>query len=304
MSTTITRKGFRQIHFLKNLHLFPLDLMMRLFGKGIASTIHGIITLIQKTILVMLGMIGLFGCSKVDALFETSRPVKNKTYDEAILEDLPDPVQRYFRFALQDGQPYLSYLRLKHSGTFKTGPDKEWMEIHGEQYFTARPPAFVWKGKTRMFRARDSYVEDQGNLSVYLFGLIRIVNEKGEKIDQAELLRWLGESVWMPTNLLPGDHLRWSPIDEHTAKLTFTHNGISVYYIIEFDREGRIVRMETERYMDEQLEKWEGMVSDYRPHNGMMVPVSIEGSWLLGDGKYTYARFHVEEFEYDVPSAY
>jgi len=284
--------------------LFPLDLLARLISEGITLSVIRIVQTVRNILIFIIGIIGIAGCSKVNTLFEKSRPVDNRIYDEAMIEDLPDPVQRYFRFALQDGQPYLRYLRLKHSGTFIPGPDKQWMEIDGEQYFSAHPPAFVWKGKTKIFRARDSYVEDQGNLSVYLFGLIRIVNEKGGKIDQAELLRWLGESVWMPTNLLPDEHLRWSPIDEQSAKLSFTHNGISVCYIVEFDREGRVVRMETERYMDDGLEKWEGKVSDYCIHNGMRVPASIEGSWLLEDGKYTYARFHVEEFEYDVPSAY
>ena len=250
-------------------------------------------------------MLGLLNCSSskhIDRLFTRADGASNKTFTYAQLEGLPLPVQRYFKYALPNGRPYLSYLRLKHSGTFKTGIDKPAVDIRGEQYFTARPPGFVWTGKTKQFRARDSYVDNIGNLSVYLFGFLRIVNSRGKTVDQAELLRWLGESVWMPTNLLPGDNKKWTPIDDMTAKLTFTWNGQTVYYIVHVNELGQITRMETERYMDEnKLKDWVGEVSEYREADGVMVPTEIKASWLLEQGTYTYAHFFVDTFEYDIP---
>jgi hypothetical protein len=182
---------------------------------------------------------------------------------------------------------------------------KDWVDITGEQYFTAQPPGFVWLGKTKAFNARDSYVSNKGNLSVYLFGFLRIVNSSGKTIDQAELLRWLGESVWMPTNLLPNEHISWSGIDDHTARVTLNWQDHSVYYIVHFNEKNQVVKMETERYMEKnRLEKWEGRLSDYRHVNGMMVPGSIEANWLLKEGKHTYADFQVQQFEYDVPEKF
>lgn len=250
-------------------------------------------------------MLGLLNCSsmkRVGHLFNTATPIHNKTFTYAQLAGLPKPVQRYFKYALPDGQPYLSYLRLQHSGTFKTAVGKEAIDITGEQYFTAQPPGFVWIGKTKQFRAHDSYVDNSGNLSVYLFGFLRIINSTGETIDQAELLRWLGESVWMPTNLLPDEHKEWSAIDDQTAKITFTWNGQSVYYVVRFNEHGQITRMETERYMDKNnVERWVGEVGDYRDVNGIKVPSDIKATWLLDTGPHTYAHFFVDTFEYDVP---
>ncbi len=251
---------------------------------------------------------GLISCSttkQVEKLFSESKTLKNQTFHYEQLDGLPEPVQGYFRYALKDGQPYLSQLRLKHTGRFKTGLGKDWVDIKGEQYFTAQPPGFVWLGKTKAFNARDAYVANEGNLSVYLFGFLRIVNSKGKTIDQAELLRWLGESVWMPTNLLPSEYISWSGIEENTAKITFNWNGQSVYYIVHFNEKNQIIKMETERYMEEnRLEKWEGKLRDYREVNSMMVPGSIEGSWLLEEGRHTYADFRVQQFEYDVPKSF
>ncbi len=252
---------------------------------------------------------GLISCSttkrQVEKLFSESKTLKDKTFYYEQLSRLPEPVQAYFRYAMEDGQSYLSQLRLKHTGQFKTGQGKDWVDIKGKQYFSAKPPGFVWIGKTKAFKACDSYVSNKGNLSVYLFGFLRIVNSKGKTVDQAELLRWLGESVWMPTNLLPNDHIQWQPIDDNKAKVTFTWQSQSVFYIVHFSEKGQITHMETERYMNEdRLEKWIGRVSDYQKVNGMMIPTKIEGSWMTDDGEYTYARFNVTEFEFDKPEKF
>lgn len=123
--------------------------------------------------------------------------------------------------------------------------------------------------------------------------------------DQAELLRWLGESVWFPTNLLPRENLQWSAIDSSRARLDFSYNGISVYYVVTFNENHEIIRFETERYMgDKGLKSWVGKVSEYTEFQGVRVPSVIEASWDLEEGLYTYGRFRVQQMEYDVAGRY
>lgn len=249
----------------------------------------------------------LFSCSttkQVEKLFSESKTLKNQSFYHERINELPGPVQAYFRYALQDSQAYLSHLRLKHTGRFKTDEGKDWVDIKGEQYLSAQPPGFVWLGKTRVFHARDSYVSNKGNLSVYLFGFLRIVNKKGSSLNQAELLRWLGESVWMPTNLLPNEYITWSTINDSTSKLTMEYNGISVFYDVYFNSTGQIIRLETERYMEDTKKKWIGEVSNYNEVEGMMVPTNIKASWILDNEKYTYADFQVTEFDFNNPNKY
>jgi len=258
----------------------------------------------MKNITIMLITLGILACSKTETLYENTNTV-HKTFSREQILDLPKPVQNYFRYALTENQPYVNSLRLKHGGMFRLSPEKDWMEINGKQHFAAEPPGFVWEGKTKLFKARDSYVNGEGNLSVYLFGLMRIVNKSGNTVDQAELLRWLGESVWMPTNLLPHENLKWTPVDDISAKVSFSVNDQTVHYLVTFNDAGQIERLETERYMDKNnLVKWIGKVKDYREVNGMMIPTKIEASWMLEAGEYTYARFHVNEFEFNKPENY
>jgi len=241
----------------------------------------------------------------VSKLFSLSRDISSKTFTYSQLNELPEPVQRYFRYALTDGQSYTSYVRLRHGGSFKTAPGKKWVDIKGEQYFTAETPGFLWKGKTSLFTARDMYIERKGRLAVSLFSLFKVVDEQGEHVDQAELLRWLGESVWFPTNLMPRENLQWTAIDSVKAKVTFDYNGISVYYIVHFNEQGQITKLETERYKENgRKEKWVGVVSDYKEIGGMRVPTFIEAKWELDKGTYSYARFYIQKIEYDIPEKF
>ena len=92
---------------------------------------------------------------EVKKLFSQSKNISHTTFQYKQLIGLPEPVQRYFKHLLKEGQPYISSARITHDGQFKTGLDKDWININGEQYATTEKPGFIWKGTTSMFIARD-----------------------------------------------------------------------------------------------------------------------------------------------------
>jgi len=267
-----------------------------------------ILTLIGLiAVILIVGKINLSNqfSKEVKELFTQSEKISDKTFNYEMLLELPEPVKRYFTHVLKNGQPFISYARLTHNGQFKTNQNKEWVKIEGEQYFTTEKPGFIWKGKTSMFTARDMYIADKGRLIVSLFSVYNIIDGKGEKFNQGELLRWLGESVWFPTNLLPNENLQWTAIDSTTAKLTFTYNNLTVFYIVTFNELGEITQLETKRYMgEENLETWIGKLSKYKEVNGIIIPTAIEGSWKLEEGDYSYAKFKVKKIDYNIPQQF
>lgn len=235
-------------------------------------------------------------------LFSLSKNISHKTFHKSQIDNLPEPVQRYFNHILKEGQPYISYVKIKHKGLFKADLKKDWMSIKGEQYVTTEKPGFIWKGTTAMFIARDLYIENKGRLIVTLLSLLNIMDGKGKKYDQGELLRWLGESILYPTNLLPSEKLEWFPIDVKTAKLTFNYKGLSLFFKITFNDIGEITEMETKRYMDmNNLETWAIKVSDYKELNKVLIPTTFEVLWRLQKGDFSYAKFNITEIEYDNP---
>ncbi len=243
--------------------------------------------------------------NEVAELFRSSKNISDKVFTYSEIKNLPEPVRRYFKHVLKDGQPYISCARLRHDGQFRFGMKEEWVDIEGEQYFTIEKPGFIWKGNISLFSARDMYINDRGKLAVNFLSALQIVRAEGDKYDQGELLRWICESVWFPTNFLPGKFFTWSPIDKNNADLDFKYNNISLRCRITFNDKGEITQMESKRYMDEKrYETWIGRCSDYREMNGVLIPLQIEVLWRLKEGDFPYARFRVREIEYNRPEKY
>ena len=228
-----------------------------------------------------------------------------RRYHETQLAGLPAPVQRYFRHVLPAGQPYLRGLRLRHGGRFKMDLKKGWMPIRGEQYISADPPGFIWQGTTRWFTARDEYVAGHGGLTVRLLGAVPIVRGHGPHFDQGELLRWLAEAAWLPTALLPSQHLTWTAVDDHAARLTLTLAGQTVACLVRFNERDELVACEALRYFnDTERRPWVGHFAQYRRHHGMLVPFAGEASWVVDGQRQPYAQFAVQELDYGAYQAF
>lgn len=235
----------------------------------------------------------------VKKLFASSKDISSEIYTEDKIKNLPPPVQRYFKFAIPEDQPYISSVRLKHRGHFRLKPEQKWKAIEGQEYFTSPKPGFVWLGKLPFVSGKDSYIEGEGNLTIKLLSLIKIIDEKGEQLNQGELLRWLGESPWFPTALLPSDKLKWEPVDENRAKIILRDAGISVQGIFRFDKTGAITDFTAKRFKDGNLEKWTGHYKDYRKVSGFRIPHRVEVEWNFTSGDFPYARFFLTRIEYN-----
>jgi len=236
----------------------------------------------------------------VSKLLSESKSVLSQRFKPNELNGLPAPVQRYFKHVMKIGQPYINHIGLTHDGQFKMGLGKNWMDIEGEQYFATAKPGFIWKGATWMFTAFDSYVNDSGRLTAWVLSCIKMADGKGDNFNEGELQRWLAESVWFPTNLLPSEWLSWSAIDEQTAKLSFNYKNVSFSFTVLFNEIGEITQMETQRFMTEtRREIWICQFRDYQNKNGMMIPLWGEVSWLLENEEFCYAKFKIKTIRYD-----
>lgn len=242
---------------------------------------------------------------QVASLFAQSESISAQIFSYLQLAGLPEPVEKYFKHVLKKGQPYISYARLKHDGQFKTGFKRDWVNINGEQYFTMQQPGFIWKGKTSLFTALDGYIAGEGRLVVKLFSLFKIADGKGLSYNEGELLRWLAESVWFPTNLLPSAKLNWVPINSLSAILNYKCNNLCLTFIVRFNDAGEIEEMETTRYMDKNKSApWICRMSAYKEVSNFIVPTKVEAVWRLRQTDFIYAKFNVKKIEYNKPQIF
>jgi hypothetical protein len=247
--------------------------------------------------------------NEIGILYSSSGSLADKTYNAAQIANLPEPVQRYFRYSLKEGQKYISYARLKHGGFFKPSPSLDFLPIEAEEYFSIEKPGYIWYAEMRPFpyvwlAARDTYFQGRGNVLAKLFSGITIANSRGNETDQGAMIRWLGEAVWYPTALLPSDNIRWEEIDNKSAKAFFTDKGRTVVGIFHFNEKGEVTSFTADRFMGKSLEKFEGRCQDYKLFGGMKVPSLVDATWHLKTGDYTYVRFNVTEIEYGNPEKY
>jgi hypothetical protein len=235
----------------------------------------------------------------VERMRGATRTASPGVYSWEELASLPPPVARYFQFALAPGQLLIRGARITQRGEFARAPNA-WRPFTALENFTVRPPGFVWDARIEtapLFwtRVRDSYVDGAGAIRGSIGGLISVADQaRTPEMASGALLRYLAESVWLPTALLPSQGVQWSAIDARSARATLTDRGTTVSMTAYFASDGGILKISAMRYRDVDghplLTQWEGRFADYERVNGMRVPHWGEVGWQLADGWFPYWR--------------
>ena len=138
------------------------------------------------------------------------------------LQDLPEPVRRYMGYTGVVGKPWIDTARIRYAGRFRMAADKPWMPIRAEQFYTTDPPAFHWKARFKMaglwlMSADNTYSGGHGRMFGKVAGLIKVVDFRGDELDQGTMLRYLNEMTWFPTAFL-GDNIAWQAVDDRLRR--------------------------------------------------------------------------------------
>lgn len=232
-------------------------------------------------------------------------------YDARELEGLPAPVQRYFRAVLKDGQPIITGVTVQHAGTFNVSADGErWMPFTSEQRVLTHRPGFVWNARMVIVPGiavlvHDAYAAGVGTLHAAVLGLFSLTNQHGTgDIACGELMRYMLESVWYPTALLPSQGVRWAAVDEVSANATMVDGDISMTMLFTFDAAGLIeaVRAEARGALiggKVVMMPWEGRMSNYQERDGMRVPLTGEAAWVPPGARKPYWRGTIVSMTYE-----
>ena len=208
----------------------------------------------------------------------------------------------------------IAAVRFTHAGTFNmddTAPS--WRPFTSNQLVTTRPPGFLWDARIQMVpgvRAfvHDAYVGGEGLLHAEALGLVTVAEMRGTpEVAQGELLRYLAESMWYPTVLLPGHGVVWTPIDDTSARATLTDGGTTVSLDFRFGADGLIestYAAARPRTMGAAVTHmpWSGRGWSYEVRDGMRIPLDAEVAWMQPDGPYPYWRGRITRIEYEYGS--
>jgi hypothetical protein len=225
------------------------------------------------------------------------------------LDDLPAPVQRYFRKVLKDGQPMLAGVDVRHRGTMNLGQTgDQWKPFTSDQRVLTRRPGFLWNARIAMLPGlpvlvHDAYVAGEGILHGALLGLFPVVNLRGTaEMAKGELMRFFAEAAWYPTALLPSQGVRWERVDDRSARGTLTDGAISLTMLFTFNEQDLIDRVLATRGRAAGGKviptPWECRYWNYDERGGRWVPLDGEAAWLLPGGVKPYFRGRISEIVY------
>jgi hypothetical protein len=238
-------------------------------------------------------------------------PQGEKLVSVAMLDHLPEPVQRYLHYTGLVGKPWADSVYLKQAGRFRLGADRPWMPVTAEEWYTTDPPSLLWKARFKMaglplISARDRYEAGQGHMFGKVAGLFTVFDARGPELNQATMIRYLNEIMWFPSAFL-GEYITWQSVDDHSAEALFTDGGKSVTGRWYFDEQGRITNFTARRYREiagnYSLDDWSTPITGYGVLAGLNLPTQGQAVWNLPDGDLIYAELSFTEVEYNTSRA-
>jgi hypothetical protein len=247
---------------------------------------------------------------EIDALLASRSGAEERVVEEAEIESLPEPVQRWLRWAQVAGKPLPATVRLREEGEFRMSEDRSWKPFEADQYFSLEPPGFIWRVTMRFapllkVLGRDRGLGGDASMQMRIAGLVPIVDSRGDQLAQGAMLRWLGEIIWFPQAAL-SSRIAWSPVDDRAAQATLTAGGRRTTQTFVVDLEGHPVEQRADRFNDSQkaILPWVNRNDEFGEFHGIRVPVLGEALWKYESGDFPYIRWRIAALDFDVPSRF
>ena len=189
------------------------------------------------------------------------QPANPMRFDPAMVADLPEPAQRFFKFAIAPGAPLLSVAEIDMGGQFSLGtkdaPNYRRMQA---QQILAAPHGFVWRMRLPGWApvsGSDTGSDSRSWTRFSIFGLIPVARLGGDADHlRSAYGRYVAEAVfWTPAVLLPGPDVAWRGVDQNTACVTVTRGALSQAVDVTVNAEGQPVAVVFMRWSNANPEK-------------------------------------------------
>lgn len=241
--------------------------------------------------------------SAINSMKANARQTIPHTPDPDLYAKLPPPVKAWLDQAAPPGIAGIIIARARQSGSFRPEGNR-WLPLTADQYFLARPPAFVWQARIWLMplvwlHGRDIYRNQAGSFHGSLLSLIPLVGGVGPEANIASLQRWISEAVWLPTALWPSDQVKWTSLGPKRAKVMVTDDKLSAEGEFVFGDDNLPKHYICQgRYRDlpngMQKQPWGVRYANYQRLKGYLVPTQAEVAWLPEGREFSYGRIKLD----------
>lgn len=216
-------------------------------------------------------------------------------FDHALLEGLPDPAQRYFRYMIAEGTPLVSAAEIEMEGELGLGTlnDPKYTAMHARQIL-APPHGLVWELTTAAVRGSDGVTPHTSWTQFWLANVIPIVRVGGGTDHHRSAFgRVVSEGAfWVPASLLPSGFVRWEAVDQNTARALVSYAGFEQAVEITVAESGQPTQVVIPRWSNENPERlfreqpFGGYLSEFRQFGGYTLPTRVTGGNHFGTKDY------------------
>lgn len=215
-------------------------------------------------------------------------------FHKSMTAALPEPARRFFAYTIAEGAPLRSVVEIDMTGEIGLGTKTTpaYRDMNARQVL-APPHGLVWKAKTGPISGSDGALPDRSWTRFWLFGLVPVVRASGADHRRSAFGRVVAESAfWAPASLLPGEQVRWAPIDDNSARVMVTLGDLEQALDITVDASGAARTVVIQRWSNANADRvyreqpFGGYLSEFRTFDGYQLPTRVEGGNLIGTPDY------------------
>lgn len=224
-----------------------------------------------------------------------TQPVNPPRFDPSLLNDLPEPAQRYFRFTIQPGTPLHTVAKIRMRGQFGLGNKSApgYLPMRAMQILSLSS-GFIWKMRAAKGLMRLSGSDTESWTRFWLMGILPVARLGGTPDHRRSAFgRYAAEAVfWTPAALLPGPGIRWEALAEDSARVIISHSGLTQTVDVTVAADGAPVQVRFLRWSDanpdkvHRLQPFGGDLSEYRDFGGFHLPTHVEAGNFFGTETY------------------
>jgi hypothetical protein len=216
-------------------------------------------------------------------------------FDPSVIEALPEPAQRYFRYAIAPGTARVSVVEIEMEGLLGLGTkEKPNYRPMTAQQVLAPPHGLVWQVRVGAISGSDVATPDRSWTRFWLHHLVPIIRvSRNPDHHRSAFGRVVSEGAfWVPASLLPGKNVSWSHVSENVARATVKYRSYSQSIDLTLEPDGQPSRVVVQRWSNENTDRvfreqpFGGYLSEFREIGGYRLPMRVEGGNLIGTEDY------------------
>lgn len=237
---------------------------------------------------------------------ERTNHISSSVLTESDIQHLPDPVQKYLRYAGVLNKPKVKNIKVVFDGEMRE-KGKDWFKFRSVQYNFFDDPTRLFFMKAKMFGITvpgyHRYQAETASMDIRLFGLLSIVKVKGNELNKAETVTLFNDMCILAPATLIDKRIQWEEIDSLSAKAKFSNGSNVISAILYFNELGQLVNfISDDRYAVSDMKSYpfSTPMKDYKLYSGIQVPSFGEAVWHYPEGEFAYGKFTLSSIEYNL----